>query len=177
MTYSTAFNIAFENVVLAEGGYSADPRDRGNWTSGVIGKGELKGTKYGISAMSYPKVDIKNLTVAKAQDIYYKDFWQALSLDSFEPELSYQLFDAAVQHGRGTALKLLIKSLGLNPMSNIASLSTDIIDRVVKSNQHKLVLKFIANRIKFYTQIKTFNTYGKGWMNRIANTLLHSSEM
>ena len=36
-----------------EGGLSLDPNDRGNWTSGVIGKGELKGTKFGIASVFF----------------------------------------------------------------------------------------------------------------------------
>ena len=33
-----------------EGGLSLDPNDRGNWTGGKKGSGELRGTKYGIAA-------------------------------------------------------------------------------------------------------------------------------
>jgi hypothetical protein len=35
-----------------------DERDPGNWTGGAIGKGELRGTKWGISAQTYPQIDI-----------------------------------------------------------------------------------------------------------------------
>ena len=57
------FERAFEKLIDHEKGLSLDPKDRGNWTTGVIGKGELKGTKYGVSAMSYPHLDIRNLTL------------------------------------------------------------------------------------------------------------------
>ena len=38
-----------------EGGYSANPKDPGNWTGGKVGVGKLLGTKSGIAAASYPK--------------------------------------------------------------------------------------------------------------------------
>lgn len=63
------FKKAFELTVGHEGGYGNDKRDRGNWTTGVIGEGELKGTKYGVSAMSYPDYDIENLTLEQAEKI------------------------------------------------------------------------------------------------------------
>lgn len=62
------------SVISLEGGFTTDPRDRGNWTTGVIGQGELKGTNYGISAMAYPSVDIKNLTKDQATYIYVTDY-------------------------------------------------------------------------------------------------------
>jgi len=56
------FDQAFALVVGIEGGFSTDQNDPGNWTSGKVCIGEFKGTKYGISAASYPHLDIPNLT-------------------------------------------------------------------------------------------------------------------
>jgi hypothetical protein len=44
------FDRAFEETIGLEGGFSRNPDDNGNWTGGRRGLGELKGTKYGISA-------------------------------------------------------------------------------------------------------------------------------
>ena len=68
------FNKVFDRVIGHEGGFQADPKDRGNWTSGVVGQGELKGTKFGLAAMTYPHLDIKNLTVDQAKAIYFEDW-------------------------------------------------------------------------------------------------------
>ena len=45
------FDKAFDWVMKWEGIFSDDPNDPGNWTGGQPGKGILKGTKFGISAM------------------------------------------------------------------------------------------------------------------------------
>ena len=52
------FSDAVKIVLKHEGGYVDDPVDPG---------GE---TKYGISKKAYPFLDIKNLTIKQASDIY-----------------------------------------------------------------------------------------------------------
>ena len=69
MASDTFDAITFPFVIGHEGKWGNDRRDRGNWTSGVIGKGELKGTKYGVAAHAYPELDIKNLTIDDARKI------------------------------------------------------------------------------------------------------------
>ena len=59
------FDAAFERLIGHEGGYTAGVGDPG---------GE---TKFGISKRSYPREDIKNLTLEQAKVIYRKDFWGA----------------------------------------------------------------------------------------------------
>ena len=54
------FNEIIEKVLEHEGGYVNDPTDLG---------GE---TKYGITKRFYPNVDIKNLTIEQAKEIYKK---------------------------------------------------------------------------------------------------------
>lgn len=71
---STAVAAIVAALFAVEGGLTLDPNDRGNWTSGAVGQGELKGTNHGISAMVYPTVDIKNLTQEEATNIYIRDY-------------------------------------------------------------------------------------------------------
>ena len=66
---TTNFLRAVKEVLKIEGGYVNNPNDRG---------GE---TKYGISKRAYPNVDIKNLTLDKAKQIYYNDYWYNIKLD------------------------------------------------------------------------------------------------
>ena len=56
------FERCFAFTLGAEGGYSNNPADPGNWTGGAVGNGELRGTNFGISASAYPQLDIANLT-------------------------------------------------------------------------------------------------------------------
>jgi hypothetical protein len=55
------FDRTFEQTIGLEGGFSRDADDNGSWTGGRKGLGDLKGTKYGISAAQYPSLDIEHL--------------------------------------------------------------------------------------------------------------------
>ena len=94
MKYSVAFESAFERTLSQEGGYVSDPNDPG---------GE---TKWGISARSYPGEDIKNLSVERAKEIYYRDYWTRLSLDLLRGDVATEIFDTAVNMGPGTAVEI-----------------------------------------------------------------------
>jgi hypothetical protein len=81
-----------------EGGYVCDPADPG---------GE---TKYGISARSYPGVDIENLTRDQAIAIYFRDFWQKYNLETgvADPQIRAKVFNMGVLMGMKTALMLKV---------------------------------------------------------------------
>ena len=68
------FDRMFDIVVGHEGGYTANPADRGNWTGGAIGSGTCRGTRFGISAAAYPGLDIANLTIDAAKALYQRDY-------------------------------------------------------------------------------------------------------
>lgn len=101
-------------VVSVEGGFTQDPKDRGNWTTGVIGQGELKGTKYGISAMSYPTVDIKNLSQDQATALYIMDYVNKPGFDGvilLSPAVGHKVVDAGVNVGSARSSRWFQQSL------------------------------------------------------------------
>lgn len=109
-----AFLQAINFTLPREGGYSTDPGDPGNWTGGRRGSGELRGTKYGISAAAYPHLDIKALTVAAAIDIYRRDYWRAPRFDQVarhDAALAARLFDLGVNCGPPGSTRMLQRAL------------------------------------------------------------------
>ena len=99
MSDGDGFAAALAIVLAHEGGYQAMPDDPGNWTQGKIGAGELKGTKFGLSAASYPAVDIASLTAAEAAAIYRRDWWDRFGLGRLPAPVAAKLFDATVNIG------------------------------------------------------------------------------
>lgn len=163
------FDKAFDRVFKHEGGYTADPKDRGNWTGGEIGSGQLLGTKYGISAMSYPSVDIPKLSLEEAKEIYRTDWWESLKMDIFHPALQYQLFDAAINHGMHSATKMIQRAAGVKADGFIGPITQGA---VIEGDLNDLLIKFLAERLIFMTHIKTWSEYSKGWARRIAHNLM-----
>ena len=162
--YSKAFNLSFENVIGVEGGYTQDPKDTGNWTGGREGVGKLSGTKYGVSAASYPSLDIKSITLDDAKAIYYRDYWQVINGDAFPFSISNALFDCAVNSGCSSATKLLQRSLGVVSDGKIGK---QTIAAAQAKDQTELLIDFLTARAVFYARLAKFELYGKGWMKRL----------
>src|SRR5215471_2080784 len=69
------FAKAIEMVIAThEGGFQKRVDDPGNWTPA----GELRGTKFGISAHSFPDIDIEALTLNEAEELY-RSVWGVFS--------------------------------------------------------------------------------------------------
>jgi lysozyme family protein len=164
MTASTFDPVAFDFVISKEGGYDTDPRDRGNWTSGVIGQGELKGTKYGVAAHVYPGLDIKNLTLADAKAIQKRDYWDKVAGDQMPTGIDLSVFDMGYNAGPARSLKLLQAALdsAITTATGLAQFARTLNDKVA------IIKKFSAKRLSFYQGLSTFATYGRGWSRRAA---------
>lgn len=169
---SLTFDQAFERLIGHEGKFTNDRQDRGNWTTGVIGKGELKGTKYGISAMTYPDLEIKNLTLVQAKQIYKRDWWDKINADQINPALVFQVWDFAINAGMGTAKRKLQLAVGVLDDGIIGNLTIQAIN---KAELNDILLKFNAERLKYYTSLSTWPRYGKGWTLRVAGQLNYAA--
>lgn len=145
------FEDAFKIVIGHEGGLSMDPQDRGNWTSGVIGKGQLKGTKYGISAAAYPDIDIKALTLNYAHWVYKRDYWDRIYADFLPPALAIAAFDTAVNSGVTKSREFLLQT---HEAINYLDLRQTYVDQLARNPQYAKYKKGWTNRIeKLRTQV------------------------
>ena len=95
-------NTALIAIYGHEGGYVNDPDDPG---------GE---TKYGICKRSYPHLDIKNLTLDQAAEIYRRDYWEPLRLDDVKYQvIATECLDTAVNCGEGTEARIIQRAINL----------------------------------------------------------------
>jgi lysozyme family protein len=162
------FDDAFDKLIANEGGYQDNPNDRGNWTSGVIGVGELKGTKYGLSAMSYPMLDIKSLTLEQAREIYRRDYWERFNALNISDELRFVLFDAAVNHGPGNAVRMLQRAVLVIDDGHIGPVTLIAASKVSPCS---FLLRFAAERLRFMSKLRAWDRFGRGWVSRVAENL------
>lgn len=171
------FEIAFELVIGSEGGYSNDRSDPGNWTGGAVGKGELKGTKYGISAGAFPQLDIVNLTLPEVHTIYRRDYWRPAQCPAQPPRLAYIVFDCAVNNGVSRALRFLQTALGVTVDGVWGPQSQAALDLALgrAPDGTALATEVHARRINFMAQLTTWATFGLGWSRRLAAVPLQAS--
>lgn len=162
------FNICFAAVLGHEGGYTDDRRDRGNWTGGEIGQGELRGTKFGISAAAYPALDIVNLTADQAREIYRTDYWAKIQGDALPPAVAFVTFDAAVNAGPGAAARFLQAAIGAKPDGVIGPVTLQAVRRYCEANTVRaLVIDLLARRAEHNRTLATVHIYGLGWSRRL----------
>jgi len=151
-----SFQEAYIKLLEHEGGYSNLVEDPG---------GE---TNWGISKRSYPDIDIKNLTMNQAGEIYKRDFWDRMHCDSLGEKIAFQLFDAAVNSGINQATKWLQRAVNvevdgiLGPKTLAASKLYD---------ESTVVARFNGHRLTFMCDLKNFDVFGRGWARRIAKNL------
>lgn len=91
------FDVAIEYVLENEGGLADHPNDPGGLT------------KYGISQRSYPDLDIANLTIEDAKEIYHRDWWEYDEIE--DVRIATKLFDTAINTGAVPAHRILQEAL------------------------------------------------------------------
>jgi len=150
------FDQAFVILIGNEGGYSNDPHDAG---------GE---TQFGISKRAYPDVDIKNLTLDQAKAIYKRDYWDKAQADQYDGQVGFHVFDAAVNSGIGTAIRLLQRAVGVKDDGVVGPATLAAVSAV---SPVKLILNMNAERLTYMTNLMAWDNFSKGWARRIANNL------
>lgn len=157
-----AFRTYIDRILGSEGGYVNDPRDPG---------GE---TNWGIAKRFYPDLDIAHITRDQAIEIYYRDFWARLGGGSaLANALVFQLLDAGVNHGIGNAVRMLQRAVGVLDDGNIGALT---LAAIVLLPVDKVIMRFNAERVDFYTKLAGWDTFGRGWARRVALNLRYAAE-
>lgn len=172
----TAFAAAFAWVVGAEGGYSDDPGDPGNWTGGAVGSGQCNGTKYGISAAAYPTLDIEDLTEDAAEALYARDYWAPIQGDALPPALALVVFDAAVNSGVSAAGMWLQVVLGVATDGVIGPATLASVNGWT-GGVGDLCAEVLAQRIAALGDDPQWDTFGLGWSRRCAALAFQAAGM
>ena len=154
------FDKAFELLIGNEGGYVNNQKDPGGETNWGITKTVAVANGYAGDMRTMPK--------ETAKGIYKKMYWDRLQCDQLPFVVAFQLFDAGVNHGNSQAVKFLQRALsvvddGVIGAKTIAA--TNSLDDL------QIVALFNAERIEFYSSLKTFSTFGKGWVRRVASNM------
>ena len=168
------FDACFALTVGVEGGYTTDPHDPGNWTLGAVGQGECKGTKYGVSAASYPNLDIANLTLSDARTIYRRDYWNKVQGDHLPVGVDAVVFDGAINSGPGASEKWVQEAVGETPDGMIGPLT---LAAIAAHDARDVINKTCDARLATMKTFQNWPRYGDGWTNRVNNVRAHALAM
>lgn len=167
------YSDAVKKVLRLEGGYQANPNDRGNYNS----LGRLVGTNKGISAPVYeswikrpPTVaDMRAIDDITARTIYKVRYWDKIKGDNIHNQAVAEIFfDAAVNHGSTTAAKIMQEVLGVTPDGIVGAQTLASLNA---SNSKVIYEGFKRAREDFYYSIVANNpsqqVFLDGWLNRL----------
>lgn len=148
----SVFEKSFQEVMLAEGGYVNNPKDPGGETC------------YGVSKRAYPNLDIKNLTLDDAKEIYRRDYWNKCGADKLPEGVAVMAADLAYNSGISRSIKLMQRTCGLPESGKLDPLT---LGKIESSDIPEYMEKFKNVRMNFLRSLKTWSTFGRGWTNRV----------
>jgi lysozyme family protein len=161
---TVAFDNAFYQLIGYEGGSAEDAGDRGGQT------------RWGISKRSYPTVDVLNLTLEQAKQIYLRDYWAPMRLDEVrDGAVAAEIFEQAVNFGlRGAAgnLQTALHYLGLS-VKRDGVIGPETLAAVNQLKDAKALLKTL-NGVQFMRYLEIVSAdpaqkkFARGWLRRVA---------
>jgi lysozyme family protein len=162
---------SFELMLVSEGGY-ADLSHLGD-TGGRTNLGVTQRVWEEWVGRESNEKEMRSLTKEMVKPLYKRKFWDACRCDDLPPGIDYLVFDMAVNAGVGRSAKLLQQCVGVSVDGMIGPIT---ITAVKSKDTEELIEKFSEARELFYRGLKTFDVFGRGWLNRVnhsnANALL-----
>ena len=168
-----SFDSVFDICVGQEGAeLDLTSSDRGNWTGGEVGSGELRGSRYGISAAAYPHLDIASLTEADARSIYRRDYWAPMHCDVMPAPLALLVFDPSLNNGPGAATMFLQAAVETGIDGNFGPGTLRALQAALATKPAlDVALAVHAERIAYMSQLGKWQTFGLRPGYRLGNTL------
>ncbi|MBX5001897.1 glycoside hydrolase family 108 protein [Rhizobium lentis] len=169
---ATEFQRSLTKVLVHEGGFSNHPDDPGGATMRGVTQRVYDEYRRSISALPIP---VKNISDAELQAIYKRKYWDEIKGDKLAAGVSYVVFDGAVNSGVAQSVKWLqraLQAMGLyqGAIDGILGQGTLLALGGVNDND-ALISRIIERRRAFLRALKTFKTFGRGWMARVAGVL------
>lgn len=152
---------SFRLMLASEGGFSNHPSDPGGRTN--LGVTQRVWEEW-VGRESNEK-EMRSLTPEMVEPLYKRKFWDACKCDELPSGIDYLVFDFAVNAGCGRSAKVLQTAVGVTPDGGIGPLTLAAVKAIPES---ELIEKFSQAKENFYRSLNTFETFGKGWLNRVA---------
>jgi lysozyme family protein len=161
---------SFKLMLKSEGGFVNHPSDPG----GMTNLGVTKATWENWVGRESDEAEMRGLTPEKVEPLYKKKYWDAVRGDELPAGISYLCFDFAVNAGAGRSIKTLQTAVGVTPDGGFGPMTMAAVQAV---DPVDLIERFSQAKEDFYRSLTTFATFGKGWLNRVADVKVKASAM
>jgi lysozyme family protein len=150
-------------VLRHEGGFVDHPRDPGGATNRGITLRTLRDWR-GDDSLTADAV--RELTEEEAREIYFARFWNPIRADELPPGVDLAVFDFAVNSGPGRAARELQAAVGATADGAIGRAT---LAAVRAADAAQVVGNLSERRRAFLRRLPTFETFGRGWLRRVAD--------
>lgn len=161
---------SFKLMLKSEGGFVNHPSDPG----GMTNLGVTKATWENWVGRESDEAEMRGLTPEKVEPLYKKKYFDAVRGDELPMGLDYLMFDFAVNAGAGRAIKTLQTAVGVTPDGGFGPMTMAAVQAV---DPNELIERFSQAKEDFYRSLTTFATFGKGWLNRVADVKVKATSM
>lgn len=164
------FATALQLVLKSEGGYSNHKDDPGGMTNLGVTKAVWE------EWVGYPvdEKTMRNLTAVQVAPMYRRKYWDRISANDLPFGVDYCCFDAAVNSGAGRSIKWLQGVVGVDVDG---ALGPKTLAAVKAFDAEQLIKDYSKRRLSFLMELPTWDTFGKGWTNRVTEVEQNALKM
>ncbi len=106
---------------------------------------------------------VGTITDDEVHDIYFANYWQAVSASKLPVGVDLAVFDMGVVCGVGTAARRLQAALGVKQDGHIGVMT---LKAAGEADPVDLIERFTLQRLDYHKRCKTYWKHGKGWDGR-----------
>ena len=157
------FEKSLELVLQHEGGYINHPSDPGGMTNlGVTQRVWEAWVGYSVD-----EKEMRSLTKELVAPLYKSRYWDAVHGDQLPSGADYLAFDFAVNAGAFRCIKTIQRALNITADGIIGPVT---IKAIQGANAEEFINNFTNAKESFYRGLANFPTFGRGWLNRVAES-------
>ncbi|MBK55926.1 MAG: hypothetical protein CMC84_01175 [Flavobacteriaceae bacterium] len=162
------YDKCLEMILHHEGGYVNHPKDPGGETN--LGVTKRVYEVWCIEQDLFQK-DMKDLQFSDVAPIYRQNYWDRCKCDSLPDGVDLCVFDMGVNAGTGRGARFLQKCVGAVSDGAIGPNTLRQVDEwIAMRGEEDLIIEYSERRRNYYKRLKTFSTFGKGWLRRVEET-------
>ena len=164
------FEQSLKMILHHEGGYVNHPSDPGGRTN----LGVTQAVYESWVDQPVTEEEMRSLTVEDVTPIYRSNYWDRARCDDLKSGVDFAVFDLCVNGGVGRGAKMLQKVVGVTQDGGIGPQTLGAVSRM---DPVDIIEQYAGEREAFYRRLKTFDTFGRGWLRRNEETRIAALKM
>ena len=159
------FDACLKVILHHEGGYSNHAADPGGRTNlGVTQRTYEEWVGHPVT-----EAIMRGLNVSHVRALYKAKYWDKVHCEALPAGLDLCVFDFSVNAGTGRGAKFLQRLVGAGDDGIIGPRTLSLVEQTVRGRGvDHCIMAYQDARRDYYRRLNTFNTFGRGWLRRVA---------